>query len=401
MWTLRARSAEAPITTTQTTRLTSRWRRIAVPLTLLRLAGQGSEFVAWAVIARRLGASAFGTLAVAFLVARYAGLVGDWGAVFRGARDVAAEHTRKVSGLIRVRAWAGAGLAVVYVGGALVAGHGEFALLAIVILGYAWSRDWVALGREQGVRAALPVAVRGALVLAGSVTVDTPEGAALVVALGYGVGTGLSWYLNPHPREEPGQSHSIDAWMLLAVVMSQIYTSLDTVLLATLRTTREAGIYAAVYRIPQAWVALVGLLVAGLVPIATSTLSADPKRLPALRRRAHFAGGVGAAAVVLSIPILVPMTTLIFGGEFGAGRTALALILVATAVATLSAPVGAVYLGVGRDRDFALVLTAGAVVNVGVNLFVIPRYGMNGAAITTIASEGLVLVALSRLLARY
>ena len=105
-------------------------------------------------------------------------------------------------------------------------------------------------------------------------------------------------------------------------------------------------------------------------------------------------------AVVVSIPILVPLTTVVFGGDFAAGRTPLALILVATAVATLSAPVGAVYLGVGHDRDFALVLTAGALVNVGVNLFVIPRYGMNGAAITTIASESLVLIALSRLLSK-
>ena len=65
------------------------WRRIAGPLFLLRAAGQGFEFLGWVILARRLGASTLGVLSIAFLIARYAGLLADWGASIGGPRDVA------------------------------------------------------------------------------------------------------------------------------------------------------------------------------------------------------------------------------------------------------------------------------------------------------------------------
>lgn len=354
------------------------------------------------VLARHLGAASFGETSVAFLVCRYGGLIADWGATFRGARDVAGSASAaEVTALLRLRALVGTGLAVLYVIGVGATDNGTLAPMAVVIIAGGWSRDWLALGNEQGVRSSIPSVVRGVLVLAGAFAARDPGDAAVAVAVGYGASTVVSVILNPHShavREKGGML--VDAWMLIAVLMAQIYTSLDTVLLAGLRSSREAGIYAAVYRVPLAWTTVVGLLVSAYVPVATSTLRDDPAQLPPLRRQAFRAGAIGAAAVMASIPVLVPLFSVLFGDAFVDGRVPLALLLVATAVSTLSAPLGALYLGVGKDRDFALVLTAGAVVNVVANVAVIPHFGMNGAAVTTIASETLVLVAMARLLAR-
>ena len=375
---------------------------MAVPLTLLRLGGQGAEFLGWVVLARHLGATSFGRVSVAFLVCRYAGLVADWGAAFRGARDLAAAApTAEVSALLRLRFRIAIALSAVYLASASASGNGELAPMVAVIISYGWSRDWLALGREQGARSSLPLAARGLLVLGAAFLAHTAGQAAMVVALGYGVGTLASLLLNPFAHEVGGQRRRmVDAWMLVAVVMAQVYTSLDTMLLASLRSTREAGIYAAVYRIPLAWVTFVGLLVTAFIPVATSALRDDPAQLPVLRRQAVRAGLAGAGIVLASVPVLVPMVTPLFGRAFQSGRLPLALILVATAVSTLSAPLGALYLGVGRDRDFALVLAAGAGINVLANLVAIPRFGMNGAAATTVASESLVLVGLAVLISR-
>ena len=51
--------------------LGQRWRSVAVPMAFLRLGGQALEFLGWIIFARKLGTSGYGTLAVAFLVARY------------------------------------------------------------------------------------------------------------------------------------------------------------------------------------------------------------------------------------------------------------------------------------------------------------------------------------------
>jgi hypothetical protein len=68
-----------------------RLRSVVGPYTALRLVGQGTELIGFVVLARRLAPAAFGQLTIVFLVCRYAGVVGDWGALTRGARDVAAD----------------------------------------------------------------------------------------------------------------------------------------------------------------------------------------------------------------------------------------------------------------------------------------------------------------------
>src|SRR2546423_5694874 len=94
----------APMSAPLSSDATRLWHRTGPPILVLRGLGQGLEFAAFVLFARRLGAAEFGRLSVAFLACRYAGLVADWGASIRGARDVAiARHRRAVPGLGRRR----------------------------------------------------------------------------------------------------------------------------------------------------------------------------------------------------------------------------------------------------------------------------------------------------------
>jgi O-antigen/teichoic acid export membrane protein len=291
--------------------------------------------------------------------------------------------------LLRIRAFTSVALSGLYLAGVAVSGNRDLAPLVAVILASGWSRDFLALGRERGVRSSEPNAVRGVKVLVGAAAVTGMRPSATVVGLAYAAGAAASLLLNPHDESERAPM-TLDAWVLLAVLMAQIYTSLDTALLAALRSTREAGIYAAIYRIPLAWVTVVGLMVSAFVPVATSALRDDPQQLAALRRQALRAGGLGALAVLVTIPVALPFIGPLFGDAFTSGRVPLALVLVATAVATFSSPLGALYLAEGRDRVYALVLTGGAVANVAANLVLIPTFGMTGAGATTVASESIV-----------
>ena len=283
-------------------------------------------------------------------------------------------------------------LGAVFATGSLVLGHREVAPLAIMIAATGVARDWLALGRQRGARSGLPSLVRGLAMLGLSMLIADESGAAIAIAVSYACGALLSFVLNPLPRPITGRVRRVvDGWMLLAVLMAQIYTSIDTILLATFRSTREAGVYAAVYRIPLAWVTVTGLLVSGMLPV-TQQKSSEPAAIDSFRcalRRVSAAAACGLLAVT---PIAVVLVTPLFGAEYADGRVPLALLLLATAVSTVSAPLGALYLGVGSDRTFALMLSAGAVVNVVANLIAIPTLGMVGAAATTVGSEALVLL---------
>ena len=199
--------------------LRSRLSRVAGPLTALRLIGQGGEFLAFVVLARRLGTTGFGEVTVAYLICRYGGLLADWGASLQGTRDVAAgSHPDALHELVRRRNIATTALTVFFVLGAWATGHGALAPLALTIVGRGLGRDWLALGEEKGVTAGLPSAVQGATAVVFCLLVDSVTGAASAIGAAYAVAA--RWFrsassrCHPAPRGSPaiGRRSTPGSW---------------------------------------------------------------------------------------------------------------------------------------------------------------------------------------------
>jgi len=380
----------------------ARWRAVTGPLLLLRVFGQAAEFVGWVVLARRLGAERFGQVAVAFLVCRYAGLLADWGAALRGVIDVAAERDAgSIRALVRRRSWMTLALVSAFVAGSIAVGQARLAPMAVVIACLGLSRDWLSLGRERGLRSGIPLAVQGACILIGALVMPVVTHPTLPVALGYGAAGLLSIALNRLPAGRRSKVVGVDAWMLVAIIGTQVISSLDTILLAALRSSREAGIYAAIYRLPNGWVALLIIVMYGLLPVVTRALRDDPGSVRGLRRsllRWSLPAGIGLLAVAPIAFVLVPR---VFGAAYATGRMAVVLLIVATAVQTAAAPLHSLYLALGTDRGYAGFITTAAVLNIVANLMLIPRFGMNGAAVATILANTFLALILWRSVARF
>lgn len=373
--------------------LRSSWRKVGGPLLILRVAGQGTEFVGFVLLARRLGTASFGRLAVAFLICRYAGLVADWGASVRGARDVVIGDDGAARPLVRLRSQ----LTVLSVAGyacvVLAIGEAEFLPLAAAIAGRGLNRDWLALGRDKGVRAGLPALVQGVALVATAAMAHTEGQGALAIGAAYGLAAALSISLNRlSPRALEGKV-SLNGWMLGAVMADQVTASTDTVLLAALSSTAVAGIYAAVYRIPNAFVTVIGLVVVGLVPITTRALM-DGGLLARHRRVALRTGVLAGFGVAATIPLAWVLVPVVFGDAYRPGQVPLAILLMATAVGAAAAPLHPLYLALGRDRWLAITSASAATLNLVGNVLVIPEFGMRGAATTTLAAQVLLLGAL-------
>jgi O-antigen/teichoic acid export membrane protein len=373
------------------------WRSVGLPLLILRLAGQGLEFIGFVVLARRLAPGDFGTLSVAFLIARYGGLVGDWGASVRGVRDVAAlASPAAVRSLQHRRTLVTLALAGGYVAVALATGHAALVPLAITLVNRGLNRDWYALGRERGLRSGVPQAIQGFLVVGGSLFVSSLGTAAAVLGAAYAVGLFASLVLNPLPTGPSMRRVPVDGWLLAANLADQVTMSTDTVLLAALRSTTQAGIYAAMYRIPNAWLTIIGLIVVGMVPATTRTIARNRTAIRSTAARNWRAGMIAAGLVLLSIPVTILSVTVIFGPAYADGRLPLTLLLVATAVNALAASLHPVYLALAHDRSQAAISCSAAALNVSANIVLIPMFGMTAAAATTLAAQVMLLFAFSR-----
>lgn len=370
---------------------TRRLSRVAGPYSILRVAGQVAEFIGFLVLARRLEPTSFGILSIAFLVCRYAGVIGDWGALTRGSRDVAAEGLHgSIHSYVRHRNLVSSGMALLVAIGMVASGHQSLLPMVVVVLTLGLSRDWIALGRETGVRAALPGFVQGAVLVAASLFVTTLDGAAVAIALAYGGALILSIARNRLPADDGSGSGAPAVWILLAFIGTQVMSTVDTILLGILQSATDAGIYAAVYRLPNAWLAILTALVGGAMPIATRAVLADPTGHRRLRNRSLRISGLFGALVLLTTPIVYVAVPILFGPDYAPGQTPAAILMVATALITLSLPLHIFAVASGHDRRYAAIVLTGATVNIAVNAAVIPRWGMTGAACATVASQVLV-----------
>ena len=181
--------------------------------------------------------------------------------------------------------------------------------------------------------------------------------------------------------------------MSYAMIMIQIYGSIDLVMLGYLSTSNATGQYGVAYKIPAAIMTLGGAWVQVLLPRVTKLVDVDRRQVIADIGR--FAAAVSLVAVPLAACapfVATDMMKLFFGGQYAAAGVPFALLMVAVGITLLTGNYATTLLALRDDRRMAIAVTIPAVVNVVTNIFMIPAFGPTGAAIDTIVSELLVLV---------
>jgi O-antigen/teichoic acid export membrane protein len=173
----------------------------------------------------------------------------------------------------------------------------------------------------------------------------------------------------------------------LAGVFAVAVLWLDTLLLGALRSSREAGIYAAATR----------YLVIGSFAALAITQVVGPKlsELLSSRRgnRAEDVYRTGTAwSMALSWPVywtmivFAPVLLSVFGSGFETAQHAVAILGASMLFASAAGPVDVVLLMGGRSAWNLFNTVVAVVANVALNLLLIPRLGMTGAAIAWAAS---------------
>jgi O-antigen/teichoic acid export membrane protein len=94
-----------------------------------------------------------------------------------------------------------------------------------------------------------------------------------------------------------------------------------------------------------------------------------------------------AAACSLTAPILVDT---VFGDAYQSAALPLTILIWTTVTVYGNAPFGFLMLARSQDRAYMLTAIAGATVNVGLNVAIIPVFGLVGAAATSVVTEVLV-----------
>jgi O-antigen/teichoic acid export membrane protein len=193
-----------------------------------------------------------------------------------------------------------------------------------------------------------------------------------------------NWYFN----KQTTQRLIKDAWpLILSGIVISIYMKIDQVMIKNMLNSTEVGYYAATVKLSEAWYFIPMAICASLVPAVINAKQIGETIY--LNRIQKLYDLLASISITIALPVTFLsefIITMIYGIKY----------LPSASVLTLYIWAGVpVFLGVASSQylinenltKLAFYRTfIGMILNVILNLFLIPAYGINGAAIATLVS---------------
>lgn len=372
-----------------------------------RFASLSMTFVAWALAARALEPDRFGFLQVAIAVTFYLSFATDAGLSTLGTREVASSRNRDhlVRQIFGTRLAIGVALtAATTLVVAIAVRHDDRAVwivLASTIVAASANAVWVLRAMNRSAALAVIDVVAAAAFLAGVVVaVRSPSDvatAALVYAFSQWIAAALSVRYVGRPdwiRPMLRGSKTVlrrSAPLAVAILAINVYYSADSILLGLLRTSTEVGYYAAAYKLVLPWLLIASIVGLLAMPRLAADLAENRDVLETVERLARLLFALGLSVAVAGTLLAESLVIAVFGPAYRPAIVPLVILIWSVVTVLANASFGFYMLARRDDRRYMWIAVAGAVLNLGLNVVLIPDFGMVGAGVATLAAEVLVL----------
>jgi O-antigen/teichoic acid export membrane protein len=173
------------------------------------------------------------------------------------------------------------------------------------------------------------------------------------------------------------------------------YTYIDTVILGFMRSDTEIGWYAASYSVYEGLTYAPSIIAAVLTPRLSYLFTQDRRAHRVLLTRA-LVGSLALGVVLGGCAVLAarPIITILFGSRYAPAALPLQILAGGALFVFATWILHAAAISTNLDRRLLLTTAIGLGANVLLNVALIPRYGINGAAWATVLAEALTVVLL-------
>src|SRR5689334_22631279 len=184
----------------------------------------------------------------------------------------------------------------------------------------------------------------------------------------------------------------------IAATLTFAYGRIDQILVYELSPdSAEVGVYAAMYKILDNAGFIPMAVMVTLFPIMAGLFPADPRRRRMMQIAIDYLSFVALGGLALTIAAAEPIIELLYGSDFTSGSTVLTILIAAFIPICIGNVAGNMVVAMDLQRRYIWLAALGLVVNVALNLVLIPEYGIEAAAWVTLATE-VVVVTLSTIM---
>ncbi len=186
------------------------------------------------------------------------------------------------------------------------------------------------------------------------------------------------------------------AWPLaLAGSFGSIYNYTDSIMMGHWGMITETGWYNAAYRISWTFFVFVGLVSSSFYPVLSEWFKKSKEKL---ERVWNYELEIMIVLNVLLVAGGIILAPRIIGSLYGAGFSpsilAFQILILGTGISLLYTTLKDMLIVANLQQKFFWAIAGGAIMNVILNLILIPKYSLYGAAIATIATHFLIFITL-------
>jgi len=175
--------------------------------------------------------------------------------------------------------------------------------------------------------------------------------------------------------------------LLFSGFLNYIKSQTDTFMIAYFLTAREVGVYTVAFRIASLSPFFLNAVISIFMPVISKNLSkGDYSQVNDLYIRVTKWSFTLTLVIILTLFIFSNFFLGWFGEEYLGASAVLKLLLITYLVHTLTGPNGATNIALGDTKFVASYTLIGASSNVALNWFLIPIYGVEGAALASVVS---------------
>ncbi len=181
-------------------------------------------------------------------------------------------------------------------------------------------------------------------------------------------------------------------YFFFSMLIIQAHYRVDQIMISKIAGNGELGIYSSAYKLVEQLLMIPAIISAVLLP--QMALSRKNRELTKSRLSMIYSTTM-LASIAVAIPLMLmadPLIRLAFGADFSAAGSVLFYLMLGVPFLFLANMSGLYFTVFGRERQAFIRNVVGLAVNVALNLFMIPRYGATGAALSTVASYFMVAV---------
>lgn len=179
-----------------------------------------------------------------------------------------------------------------------------------------------------------------------------------------------------------------EGWPLaLSAMFVALYARIDQIMLFQMKNSQAVGLYSSVVRITELPGFLAVAFVSSITPVLSRTFIEDKKTFDRISRLTYRYLTIGVTLYILVVSLLSEyLLAIIFGERYVGASPTLIVLIWSSLFIFLGMGLNTVLICSNLQRTSFILTAACAIINMILNFFLIPLYGILGAALATVIS---------------